>query len=161
MQQFDHEKLDVYRLAIEFVALADTVVASLPRGHSSLADQFQRAAASIVLNIAEGAGEYSGQEKARFYRMAKRSATECAAALDVCRARKLVGEPLLDVGRAALLRIVSMLIKLVQSVGERGREEEREESGMGTGTGTGTGGDEAAGTARATAEWCHRRDERA
>jgi four helix bundle protein len=148
MQQFDHERLEVYHLAIDFVALADTVVESLPRGHSAIADQLQRAAASIVLNIAEGAGEYSGHEKARFYRMAKRSATECAGALDVCRARKLIGEPLLDVGRAALLRIVSMLVKLVQSVGERGTGEREEKPGTGTDMGeeTGTGPGRGKGT---------------
>jgi len=39
---------------------------------------YQRAATSVPLNIAEGAGEYSGAEKSRFYRIAKRSATECA-----------------------------------------------------------------------------------
>jgi hypothetical protein len=34
--------------------------------------------------IAEGAGEYAVEEKAWFYRMTKRSATECAGILDVC-----------------------------------------------------------------------------
>jgi four helix bundle protein len=44
------------------------------------------------LNIAEGAGEFSPSEKARFYRMARRSATECAAILHVCRRLALVEE---------------------------------------------------------------------
>ena len=38
---------------------------------ASLADQLQRAATSIPLNIADGAGEFSASEKARFYRMAQ------------------------------------------------------------------------------------------
>ena len=59
--------------------------------------------------------------------------------LDVCRVRKLVGEPLLDVGRSALLRIVSMLVKLVRSVGDAGQGKREEESGTGTGKDTGTG----------------------
>jgi four helix bundle protein len=79
MEQFDHEKLDVYQIAVDWVALAQDIAKALPRGEGNLADQLQRAAASITLNIAEGAGEFSGAEKARFYRMAKRSATECAA----------------------------------------------------------------------------------
>ena len=116
LRQFDHERLDVYRLAIEFLSLADQLIDALPRGNSSLADQLQRAATSVVLNIAEGAGEFSGLEKARFYRMAKRSATECAAALDILRVRKLSEEAVLGSGREALLRIVSMLVKLIQSV---------------------------------------------
>ena len=131
LQQFDHERLDVYRQAVEFVAFADTLVEALPRGNSSVADQLQRAATSVALNIAAGAGEYSGSEKARFYRMAKRSATECAAALDVLRVRKMVGEPAVAAGRELLLRIVSMLVKLVQSI-EDGGHAKREETGRGT-----------------------------
>ena len=80
---FDHEKLDVYRAAIAFVVLVDEMITNLPRGRAYLADQLQRAASSIPLNIAEGAGEYSGNEKIRFYRIAKRSATECASILDI------------------------------------------------------------------------------
>jgi four helix bundle protein len=75
MQYFDHEKLDVYRAGIELVILIDQIVEHLPRGRAYLADQLQRAGSSVPLNIAEGAGEYSGNEKIRFYRMAKRSAT--------------------------------------------------------------------------------------
>ncbi len=44
------------------------------------------------MNIAEGAGEYAVDEKARFYRMAKRSATECAGVLDVCQRLRLIEE---------------------------------------------------------------------
>ena len=87
MTHFGHEKLDVCKVAIDFVALADDIVESLPRGRGYLADQLHRAATSIPLNIAEGAGEYSSKDKARSYRMALRSATECAALIDVCRHR--------------------------------------------------------------------------
>ena len=75
MDRFDHERLDVYQTAVEWVSLVQDVADALPRGRSNLADQLQRAASSITLNIAEGAGEFSGAEKARFYRIAKRSAS--------------------------------------------------------------------------------------
>jgi four helix bundle protein len=90
MNSFDHEKLDVYQVALEFVATAGEILESFPPGRHDLVDQLNRASTSIVLNIAEGAGEFSRAEKVRFYRMAKRSATECAAALDVGRVRKLI-----------------------------------------------------------------------
>ena len=128
MQQFDHERLEVYQASIRFVALANEVVQQLPRGRGYLGDQLQRASTSIALNIAEGAGEHSGPDKARFYRMARRSATECAAILDVCRQLELISRERYDAGRELLLRCVSMLIKLGRSV----------VSGTGTGTGTGT-----------------------
>jgi len=56
-QYFDHEKLDVYQAAIGFVVLVDEIIPTLPRGQAYLVDQIQRAASSIALNIAEGAGE--------------------------------------------------------------------------------------------------------
>jgi len=80
MDHFDHEKLEVYQVAISFVGIADDIVDNLPVGRSYLADQLHRAAASISNNIAEGAGEFAPKEKKRFYRMARRSATECRTA---------------------------------------------------------------------------------
>ena len=80
----------------------------------------------MILNLAEGAGEFSGNDKARFYRMSRRSATECAAILDVCKQLGLVAPERYDVGRERLVRVVSMLVRLAVS------------AGTGTGTGTGT-----------------------
>ena len=129
MSEFDHEKLDVYVAAIDFVAVADDVVEHLPRARADLADQLQRAATSVPLNIAEGAGEFSSSEKARFYRMARRSATECAAILHVCQRLSLIDPTRYATGRELLLRIVAMLVQIVRRTGE---------SGTGSGTGSGT-----------------------
>lgn len=115
MNSFDHEKLDVYAHAIDFVALASVMAEQLPSGRGYLADQLNRASSSIPFNIAEGAGEFASKEKARFYRMARRSATECAAILDVCRKLELVEIERYQVGRERLLGIVSMLVALIKS----------------------------------------------
>ena len=128
MNAFDHEKHDVYTAAIDFVSLANEVVEQLPRGRGYLADQLQRAATSVALNIAEGAGEFAPSEKARFYRMAKRSATESAAIIDVCHRLTLVDQTRITAAHELLLRIVSMLVRMVRGT----------DSGTGTGTGTGT-----------------------
>ena len=106
--------MDVYQTAIEFVVLADDIVEQLPRGRAYLNDQLHRAALSITLNIAEGAGEYAIEEKARFYRMAKRSATECAAILDVCERLELVDDQQRAKGSELLTRIVAMLVKMAR-----------------------------------------------
>jgi four helix bundle protein len=63
-----HEQLDVYKLSIEFVAAALRIAAKLPRGQSSIADQFRRAATSIPLNIAEGSGRSTkSADRPRFH----------------------------------------------------------------------------------------------
>jgi four helix bundle protein len=109
---FDHERLDVYTAAVDFVVLAHGILSSLPSGHGDLADQLRRAATSIALNIAEGAGEYSKAEKARFYRIARRSATECAAVLDVSMRLEIATAASCQPARDLLLRIVSMLVNM-------------------------------------------------
>jgi four helix bundle protein len=116
VSEFDHDRLDVYRTAIEFVVIANEIAEQLPRGRGYLADQLQRAATSIPLNIGEGAGEYSSGDKARFYRMGRRSATECAAILDVCQRLKLVTDDTFRSARELLVRIVSMLVRMVRSL---------------------------------------------
>jgi four helix bundle protein len=117
MPHLDHEKLDVYQVSIDLVVLIDEIVENLPRGRGYLADQFQRAALSVPLNIAEGAGEFSSAEKGRFYRMARRSATECAGIFDVCFRLKLIEKDLHEKGRELLLRIVAMLTRMAKTNG--------------------------------------------
>jgi four helix bundle protein len=114
MRRFDHERLDAYQVGLDFIVVADGLTRTLPRGRGHLADQLHRAATSICLNIAEGAGEFSLPDKVRFYRMAKRSATECAAILDVLDRLSAGEREPLDAGRELLLRIVSMLTKMAQ-----------------------------------------------
>ena len=50
MNGFEHERLDVYRTAIEFLVLADEVAASLPKGRGYMVDQLRRASTSISLH---------------------------------------------------------------------------------------------------------------
>ena len=114
MSYFDFEKLDVYQASIEVIVLIDKITEAFPRGRAYLTDQLQRAGTSISLNIAEGSGEFSTNEKSRFYRMAKRSATETAAILDVSKRLNIVHEDNYKLGRDLLIRIVMMLTKMAQ-----------------------------------------------
>jgi four helix bundle protein len=112
----DHERLDVYHVSLEFLTFANQFIESLPRGRSHLADQLTRASTSIVLNLAEGAGKHSKPDKRRYYLTARGSATQCAALLDVYSRLKLLDEARHKAGKEMLVRVVSMLIKLAQSL---------------------------------------------
>jgi four helix bundle protein len=116
MREFDHERMAVYQRALEFVRLASTIRSSLA-ARGSLADQLDRACVSIALNIAEGAGEFAKREKARFYRIARRSATECAAILDVAIEIGALEPSQVDVAKQHLREIVAMLIALGKRLG--------------------------------------------
>ena len=113
---FDHERLDVYKVALDFLVMADDTVEHLPRGRGHLADQLSRASTSIVLNIAEGAGKFSKPDKRRYYLSSTGSATECAAILDVLLRLHLIPVERHGEGKKMLERIVSMLIKLAKNL---------------------------------------------
>jgi len=77
---FSHEGLDVYKLATEIARWF--AVTRFPRGDADLKDQGLRAARSIVLNIAEGRAR-GGRAEQNHYRIARGSAAECCAVLDL------------------------------------------------------------------------------
>lgn len=108
----DAEKLDVYRIALEFHALVSSL--EFAPGRREIRDQLERAALSIVLNTAEGAGRSGLADKARFYSMSRASAMESAAVLDVARATGLVPQVTCARGRTLLIRIVQMHTRLCQ-----------------------------------------------
>jgi four helix bundle protein len=106
---FDFEKLDCYQVAQQFNALAAQLV---PRGHRELRDQLTRAALSICLNIAESAGRNAGADKAHFIAIARGSAMECAAVVDVLLSSGIAAIGICRNARVLLVRIVQMLTKL-------------------------------------------------
>ncbi len=76
---FDHERLDVFHLAVEvnhwFAA------ASFPAGRAHLRDQGLRAADSVLLNLAEGLPNRQANMGKRHFRIALGSAAEAAVVL--------------------------------------------------------------------------------
>lgn len=109
------QQLHVYQASIQLAAAAFDITGRLPdrSGHNDLADQLWRASASIPLNIAEGAGRRTAADKARHYAIARGSAMECAAVLDVLRVRDAVSSETHEQVMTLLERIVAMLTRLV------------------------------------------------
>lgn len=129
--QFDHEKLDVYHLALEFIAWVETLLSETKRQSRETSDQLDRASLSILLNIAEGNGKRQTRTRANFFDIARGSATECAACLDALAAKRICTEDRIAEGKRLLLRIVSMLTKLVERFGNVGQvREDAVEYGM-------------------------------
>jgi four helix bundle protein len=80
-----------YEVAIELCRALRKPVALLRTRNRSLADQLQRAATSIPLNVAEGRAR-SGRDRTQHYRIALGSTAEVGAALDVALAWGLLDE---------------------------------------------------------------------
>ena len=108
-----HERLDAYRVAVEFCTLAHGLAKRLPATKGQLGDQLVRASEGIVLRIAEGAGaEFRSADQKRYFRSARGSALECSAVLDICRIKSVGTAEQLQRGRALLLRLAQMLSRL-------------------------------------------------
>lgn len=128
---FDHERLDVYQLSLQFTAFAVRLVAAFSGDLRSIRDQLVRASQSIPLNIAEGNGKRSPAERKRFFEIARGSATESAATLDVLVAVGAASQEQIEDGKAMLVRIVAMLTKMTETDSGHVRE-----SGVPYGSGT-------------------------
>jgi four helix bundle protein len=119
---FDHEKLNVYQNALDFVEWINKKILS-DKKKLSVYDQIDRASTSIPLNIAEGNGKYSSKDRCRYFDIARGSALECAGCLDVLHLKNLLEIRTRDEGKDKLRIIVSMLIGLIKSNSNRSYEE--------------------------------------
>jgi four helix bundle protein len=115
MHGFDHERLDVYRVATEALALGAEATRRIAREDQFLRDQLLRALTSICFNLAEATGEFSIAEKVRFFRMSRRSATESAAILDALVILRYVDAQSAGELKALLSRICAMLTRLIRN----------------------------------------------
>jgi four helix bundle protein len=94
---YKFEKLEVWRLALDYLDMAYSIAAALPRSEEyNLPPQLRRAATSVCLNIAEGSTSQTDPEQARFVGMAVRSLVETVACLNIIQRRAYVEAPLLQ-----------------------------------------------------------------
>ena len=102
-------RLDVYSVALELVRLVGGLHAH--RGTAEVRDQLRRASSSCVLNIAEASGKM-GADRRRFFLIARGSACEAGAALDVLAALRAIDTQLHLDGRRLCDRLYGMLTRL-------------------------------------------------
>ena len=108
-QQPSLHRFDAYQLSLQFRRL---VVRWLPLRRSELSDQLDRASISVPLNVAEGAGRSTPRERARHYTIARGSAVECLACLDLLELE--LSAPSTTEARTVLLRLLNVLTALIR-----------------------------------------------
>jgi four helix bundle protein len=121
-QPFGYEKLIVYQKAMRFVAVGNALLGSLPR-RVAACNHLDRAAESILLNIAHASSTWSPKERIVYIGHANGSALECAACLDVLVAKNLLAKDDVDSGKSLLVEVVSMLISMRKTASNRIRED--------------------------------------
>ena len=117
--RFDHEKLDVYRVSIQFIRWSGHLLeVRLEECKLSVINQLDRSSTSIPLNIAEGNGKRSVKDRCRYLDNARGSALESAAALDILVSRGVLAPEDIDEGKTLLVRITGMLWKMIERLSE-------------------------------------------
>ncbi len=110
---FNHERLEVYREAVNFYAGIDSLSDNWDSKHA-IANHLPRAAESVVGNIAEASASYSAQ-KHGILDYGIGSVLECAACLDIAAIRQLATAETLVDQKELLVSIVNMLVGLRRS----------------------------------------------
>lgn len=91
MHQF--RKLAVYQRALELTVRVRVLSKEFPKDERFvLSQQLCRAPDSVVLNIAEGAGNRSDKEFGKFLDYAIRSVHECVACFDIARSNQFLSD---------------------------------------------------------------------
>ena len=116
---FDHRKLKVYERSRVIARQIHALLKAAPKRRLDLIDQLNRAVASLVLNIAEGAGEYRPREKARFYWMARRSAHEASSVLDLLVDVEILLPSQTLAVQQDIMETVAMLVRLAQNLDKK------------------------------------------
>jgi four helix bundle protein len=123
---FSHEKLDVYKVAIEYTKWAFSVGKNMPGAHRHSRDQLFRASQSIPRNIAEGNGKATEADRRHFFEIARGSTLECAAIQDVLEVCGAIKPEESRTGKDLLDRIAAMLTK----IGGRGYTIKEDDTGI-------------------------------
>ena len=91
---FKFEKLEVWKLGLEYINLIYAIAEKLPAFEEyNLKSQIVRAGTSIALNIAEGSTSQSDPEQARFLGFAIRSLIETVACQHLIKQRDYLEDP--------------------------------------------------------------------
>ncbi|MFA6541607.1 MAG: four helix bundle protein [Bacteroidota bacterium] len=112
-----YEELKVYQKGLTYSKNVRTGTKQFPKEELyALTSQFRRAADSIVLNIAEGAGNYSDKEFARFLTYSIRSGFECKGCIDVALINEYLNEEQGRLLKNDVNEIIAMLDGLYKKV---------------------------------------------
>jgi four helix bundle protein len=113
---FQFEELKVYQKALDFLDYVYDQTVRFPQSQAYiLTSQYQRAALSVVLNIAEGAGGTS-KEFIRALRIARNSVKECVACVTVALRRNYINQKDESATREKLVELSKMLSGLIESI---------------------------------------------
>jgi four helix bundle protein len=112
---FDFQKLEVYNKSKTFVK--ETALLQATKNFDRvIQDQLRRASTSIMLNIAEGSSRFSNKDRRNFMIIARGSAFECVAILDLLQDEKIISAEVFQRLYLQLEEVSKMLWGLIRKL---------------------------------------------
>lgn len=112
---FDFEKLIAYQKAKEVNQLIQKILIN-KKINIFLRDQLYRASVSMVINIAEGTGKLSKQDRKNFYVISRGSVFECSSLLEMLCDENIISNTELTSLKAHLEEVSRLLSGLINSL---------------------------------------------
>lgn len=110
--KFNFEELKVYQKALDFVDATYVLTKNFPKDEKyGLTSQYKRAAVSITLNIAEGAGDTNAQFN-RYLQIAWDSVKECVVCATIARRQGFISHTEDNETRLQLEELAKMIVSL-------------------------------------------------
>ena len=114
------EAFPVYKNALAIVKEVDILCCRINKPqYNFLKDQLRRAATSILLNLAEGAGKWRKRDKLNFYRISQASTNESIAAIDAFFVLQLINTETAETVKEKLKNIAIDLQALKMNIERR------------------------------------------
>jgi len=112
-ESFTFQQWPVYKESIKLSSKVTEIRTKMTKsGHCALSEQLRRAVDSIPLNLAEGYSRSTKRDKQTFLRIAKGSAFECVAIMDILKSSRVIDENTYEDFHSSLL-IISRMISLI------------------------------------------------
>ncbi len=120
------EDLDVFKLAHQLALKVYSTTKTFPKEETySLIDQTRRAAASVGANLFEGAMRLGSKEYRQFVGIARGSTGEVCYHVLLAKDLKYISEEVYQELRSGYDRVIQMLSRLSQSLGDSSRPRTR------------------------------------
>jgi four helix bundle protein len=119
--RFSFEDLEVWQEAVEFADRCLDIIDGIQteRKHYRLIEQFESAATSPALNVAEGKGRFSNREFIQFLYIARGSLFETATLLEIFRRRSWIGDSEFSSIKKSAIQLGKRMSALINSLKRR------------------------------------------
>jgi four helix bundle protein len=114
---FDFQKLEVYKKAQQFHLESKTLYQNIQL-ERYVVDQLGRASYSVVLNIAEGSGRNSPNDRKNFFTISRASIFECVAILDSMKLENKIDETKYNEHLKLAAALSKMLFVMIKNLKE-------------------------------------------